>query len=122
VVARASSVHDGSDAPAVEEEDANSVALDATAKSSQQSTALATTGEAVTTTFTTHYETSYGQVLRIVGALEELGAWQPDKAPAMTWTDGHVWTLDAALPPGANVEFKVVMTDADGRARWCGGH
>ncbi len=29
------------------------------------------------------YVTSYGQVLKVVGALEELGAWSPDKVGAL---------------------------------------
>lgn len=63
------------------------------------------------------YCTSFGQVLKVVGALEELGAWVPEKAPAMRWHEGHTWTLDVELPVG-NVSFKVVMQDEGGAMRW----
>jgi hypothetical protein len=60
---------------------------------------------------------SYGQVLKVVGALEELGGWQVERAPVMRWQEGHSWTLDLELPVGS-VSFKVVMADAGGGARW----
>jgi alpha-amylase len=62
-------------------------------------------------------QNSYGQVLKVVGALEELGAWEPSRAPAMTWREGHAWSLDVELPAGS-VSFKVVMEDAAGGVRW----
>lgn len=63
------------------------------------------------------YVTSYGQVLKVVGAVEELGNWSPDKAPTMQWHEGHSWSLDIELPVG-DVHFKVVMQEDGGGTRW----
>ena len=52
------------------------------------------------------YVTSFGQSLKVVGSLPELGGWDAAKAPAMFWKDGHVWALELLLPP-ATFEFKV---------------
>eukprot|EP00775_Hariotina_reticulata_P004065 gene4065-4312_t len=63
------------------------------------------------------YFTNWGQVLKVVGSLEELGNWKVEKAPQMTWHDGHTWTLDVQLPVGA-INFKVVMQEPHGGVRW----
>lgn len=67
------------------------------------------------------YVTRVGQVMRVVGAPEELGAWDPRRAPDMAWQEGHAWSLDVELPAGVPIEFKVAMverhpdpTDGDG--------
>ncbi|KAI8466469.1 MAG: hypothetical protein J3K34DRAFT_524553 [Monoraphidium minutum] len=64
-----------------------------------------------------HYQTSFGQVLKVVGALEELGAWSADEAPTMSWCEGHLWVLSITLPAGS-LAFKVVMDDGGGQMRW----
>ncbi|WIA38322.1 hypothetical protein OEZ86_001659 [Tetradesmus obliquus] len=63
------------------------------------------------------YLTHWGQVLKVVGSMEELGNWKVEKAPAMEWNEGHTWTLNVQLPVGA-VNFKVVMSEAHGGVRW----
>ncbi|GBF92650.1 hypothetical protein Rsub_05019 [Raphidocelis subcapitata] len=65
-----------------------------------------------------HFATSYGQILKVVGSLEELGGWCPDQAPRMAWHDGHSWSLDVSLPVGT-VQFKVVLAhEGGGACRW----
>jgi len=55
-------------------------ATDLTLASSSGSTALATLPDTVQVTFTVpQYVGHYGQILKVVGALEELGAWAPEK-------------------------------------------
>ncbi|GBF99750.1 hypothetical protein Rsub_12525 [Raphidocelis subcapitata] len=80
--------------------------------------ALAPIPERVPVQFITHYVTSYGQILKVVGDAEELGAWSPERAPSMTWNEGHRWTLDTELPTTGPVNFKVVMAQDDGWVRW----
>jgi hypothetical protein len=53
-------------------------------------------------------QVAYGQIHKLVGGVNKLGDWQLDKAPAMTWGDGDVWSLEVRLPAGAEVEFKVI--------------
>lgn len=60
------------------------------------------------------YVTTFGQTLRVVGSLPELGAWEPQHAPTMTWSESHQWSLECALPQ-RSFEFKVrlcILTDA----------
>ncbi|KIZ02986.1 hypothetical protein MNEG_4974 [Monoraphidium neglectum] len=85
----------------------------------EEVTALAAPSDRVNVSFVVpQYVTSYGQVLKVVGAVDELGNWAPEQAPTMTWSEGHQWTLDVPLPVG-DVTFKVVMQDtAAGYTRW----
>mmetsp|Transcript_22346 Transcript_22346/g.48830 ORF Transcript_22346/g.48830 Transcript_22346/m.48830 type:complete len:587 (+) Transcript_22346:59-1819(+) len=62
------------------------------------------------------YVSSYGQVLKVVGSLPELGAWDITQAPSMQWQEGHRWKLDIQLPK-QQFEFKVVMLHGDAM-RW----
>ncbi|EFJ42505.1 hypothetical protein VOLCADRAFT_119374, partial [Volvox carteri f. nagariensis] len=58
------------------------------------------------------YVTAFGQTLRVVGSLRELGCWNPRQAPMMNWCEGHQWVLECVLPQ-QSFEFKDV--------RWEGG-
>jgi hypothetical protein len=76
--------------------------------------ASASAAAAVSFSVTKHVR--FGQTLRVVGSLPELGAWDPAKAPELTWGDGDVWTGAVALPPGAEASYKFVVYRADGSA------
>lgn len=39
-------------------------------------------------------ECQFGEQFFVVGAQPELGLWNPLDAVPMTWSDGHVWTLE----------------------------
>lgn len=56
-------------------------------------------------------QVNFGQSLVLVGSAEELGGWQLEHAPGMTWTEGDVWTATVELPAGAHVEYKFALTD-----------
>ncbi|KAK9843475.1 hypothetical protein WJX81_004522 [Elliptochloris bilobata] len=64
--------------------------------------------EQVTMRFSTHYKTAFGEGLKVVGSLEELGSWEVAAAPAMHWTDGDWWNVDVTLPAGEAFEAKLV--------------
>jgi hypothetical protein len=60
--------------------------------------------------------------VKVVGAGEALGNWNPKDAPAMEWQEGDVWETTLALPSGSPVEFKLVVTNQGGSsAVWEGG-
>jgi hypothetical protein len=46
------------------------------------------------------YHCSYGQHVALVGDGPQLGAWEPDKAVALEWTDGDQWQTELSLVPG----------------------
>ena len=62
-------------------------------------------------TFTVNYQTVVGQNLFVCG-LD--GNWEPNQAKAMTWTEGHNWTIELPLKKGEEIEFKLIMIDGDG--------
>ena len=53
-----------------------------------------------------------GQALAVVGAAEELGSWQADKAHPLTWHEGHTWSGEVPITitsPTEPLEFKVPL-------------
>ncbi|KAI8464188.1 MAG: hypothetical protein J3K34DRAFT_526399 [Monoraphidium minutum] len=57
----------------------------------------------------------FGQEIAIVGATEALGAWDAAAAVPLNWTDGDIWTTEAEVPFGAEVEYKyIVRSPEDG--------
>jgi hypothetical protein len=55
----------------------------------------------------TNTKVAFGEHLRVVGSLPQLGDWDPAAAPALKWGDGHEWTATLELPHDARAEFKV---------------
>lgn len=47
---------------------------------------------------TRHVE--FGQNMRVTGSGEQMGAWNADNGPKLTWNDGDKWTADVLLPAG----------------------
>ncbi|GAX79158.1 hypothetical protein CEUSTIGMA_g6598.t1 [Chlamydomonas eustigma] len=64
-----------------------------------------------------YYETQMGQKLKVVGNIPELGSWQVDSAPDMTWSEGHVWTLESFIS-APSVEFKIVVESPNNVLNW----
>lgn len=42
-----------------------------------------------------------------MGSAPELGEWDLNRAPELSWGDGDVWSTSVSLPPGSEVHFKV---------------
>lgn len=55
---------------------------------------------------TTNYHADFGDSMKLIGSSPELGAWVPEAAPMMSWSEGHWWSTLIRLPAGAH-EFKV---------------
>ncbi|EFN59219.1 expressed protein [Chlorella variabilis] len=64
-------------------------------------------------TFKTRRRLQFGQVLKLVGSHKSMGAWDCDRAPAMTWVEGDYWLLTLDLPAGEH-EFKVAAAHSGG--------
>jgi hypothetical protein len=47
---------------------------------------------------TRHVE--FGQNMRVTGSGEQMGAWNADNGPKLTWGDGDKWSADVLLPAG----------------------
>lgn len=48
-----------------------------------------------------------GNIHKMVGDHASLGAWNPDSAPSMERSQGHVWTSTVEIPAGTTIDFKV---------------
>ena len=65
------------------------------------------------------FNTAFGQELRIVGNIEELGCWEPEKSMKMetncqvypTWTSSN----EITLPKGVNILYKYILYDIKSR-------
>ena len=72
-------------------------------------------------------ETEYGQSVFIVGNIEELGNWNPDKAVGTFFNStGSIatyptWFFDVSVPAGTRIEYKYIKKDAAGNVVWESG-
>lgn len=68
--------------------------------------------------FVSPSQADFGDALLAVAA----PAWDPSTAPALTWSEGDVWSGTLAAPAGSGpVEFKLVVARADGGFEWEAG-
>ncbi|KAI0108590.1 starch binding domain protein [Nemania sp. FL0031] len=76
----------------------------------------------VAVTFNEVVTTVYGQTIKIVGSIPELGNWDVSSAPALSaaqYTDSnHLWTYTMNLAPGRTFEYKFVNVAASGAVTW----
>ncbi|XP_062181463.1 uncharacterized protein LOC133885734 [Phragmites australis] len=61
---------------------------------------------------------AFGQQFLVVVEDPALGLWDPAKATALDWSEGHVWTAKTVLPANRLIEFKFLLRDASGYVRW----
>ncbi|XP_037414843.1 uncharacterized protein LOC119277656 isoform X2 [Triticum dicoccoides] len=72
----------------------------------------------VSVTFVLEKKCAFGQRFLVVGDDPALGLWDPAKATALDWSEGHVWTATTDLPANRLVEFKFLLQDPSGHVRW----
>ncbi|EFN51954.1 hypothetical protein CHLNCDRAFT_139625 [Chlorella variabilis] len=72
----------------------------------------------VAVSFILKKETYYGQRVLLVGSSQELGAWKLDAGLPLRWSEEHKWSTTVALPAGAAVEYKFVITDPEQPPLW----
>ncbi|KAK4097310.1 carbohydrate-binding module family 20 protein [Parathielavia hyrcaniae] len=94
--------------------------LSSTAVPSASCTAAAAASVAVT--FKERVTTSWGQVIKIVGSIPELGSWDPSAAPALSASEytapNPVWTYTGNLAAGTSFQYKFVNVASDGAVTW----
>ncbi|KAI1407789.1 carbohydrate-binding module family 20 protein [Hypoxylon sp. FL1857] len=76
----------------------------------------------VALTFNQAVVTTYGQTVKIVGSIPELGNWDVGSAPALSaarYTAANpVWSVTLSLAPGQKFEYKFVKVESDGAVTW----
>ncbi|KAH8904799.1 starch binding domain-containing protein [Coniochaeta sp. PMI_546] len=99
--------------------------------STKTSTTSTTTSSATTScspvstvavTFNELVTTVYGQTIKVVGSISQLGSWSPSSAPALSasqYTSSNpLWTYTVSLPAGTTFEYKFVNVASDGTVKW----
>lgn len=80
---------------------------------------VALNGVTLVVDFEVPYDTAFGENLCMVGSHENLGAWELERAKAMTWTEGNVWKASVELPAGGVFFYKYVVKGPKGDIiRW----
>ena len=100
----------------------------AAGQSSQYSSFRVLTGHQAAVRFlVNNAQTSYGTSVYLVGNVEELGGWNPDKAigPFFNSTQSiasyPTWFYDVSVPAGKTIEFKFIKKDGAGNVVWESG-
>ncbi|CAI8601054.1 unnamed protein product [Vicia faba] len=60
----------------------------------------------------------FGEQFLIVGDDPMLGSWNPLDALLMTWSDGHIWTLELDMPAGKSIQYKFILKGIEGDIIW----
>lgn len=73
-------------------------------------------------TFRAKVATEWGQSVKVVGNVPQLGDWNVAKAPrlsASAYTSSNpLWTITVPLKAGQEVQYKFVRVENDGSAQW----
>lgn len=67
------------------------------------------------------FHAHFGETLKCVGSIKELGEWDLCTAPTLNWSEGDRWTLDMTVSDAASegpVEFKLVYLRHDQPPLW----
>ena len=72
--------------------------------------------------FQCKYDTEFGQSLRLVGNIEELGSWNPQNSLVLT-TDPSIYPLwkssiEISCPVGTEIIYKYVLKDSENNYIW----
>ena len=70
--------------------------------------------------FSIHYQTQWGQEIRLVGSSPELGEWDVHGAPPMAYIPGGTWVLDVPLTPNKDkpITYKYCVLHVSGGVDW----
>ncbi|KAK7349848.1 hypothetical protein VNO77_07609 [Canavalia gladiata] len=61
---------------------------------------------------------NFGEQFLIVGDDPKLGSWDPSDALPMTWSDGHLWSVELDVPAGKSIQFKFILKGKGGDIIW----
>ncbi|XBJ25825.1 hypothetical protein VPH35_003390 [Triticum aestivum] len=83
--------------------------------------ARAVPGSTVRVRFVLKERCNFGQSFQMVGDDPALGLWEPVRAVALDWSEGHNWTVEKDLPANRLIEFKFLLQDSLGKFHWQNG-
>lgn len=92
-------------------------------KTTTSSTSTATNCPAkVAVTFSETRTTNYGETVKVVGSIAELGNWNAQNAPSLSATgytaSNPVWKQTIQLPAGSAITYKFAIVSSSGAVTW----
>jgi glucoamylase len=76
----------------------------------------------VAVTFNELKTTTYGQNIKIVGSIAQLGSWDASKAIALAATQytssNPLWSTTITFAAGTTFQYKYILVNADGSVVW----
>jgi len=65
--------------------------------------------------FHINYKCEYGYSIYVIGNSKSLGAWKPEKAIRLNWSEGHNWQKNVllTLENQTNIQFKFIIAPSD---------
>ncbi|KAK3304296.1 Six-hairpin glycosidase-like protein [Chaetomium strumarium] len=73
-------------------------------------------------TFNERVATQWGESIKVVGSVAELGSWNVADAPALSasgyTSENPIWSATVPLPAGQAVQYKYVKVGSDGKVTW----
>ncbi|XP_031486797.1 uncharacterized protein LOC116255166 isoform X1 [Nymphaea colorata] len=60
----------------------------------------------------------FGQQFFLVGEDPIFGSWDPSAAIPMTWSEGHIWTVEQNIPIESKTQFKFILKGGSGETEW----
>ncbi|QRW07284.1 alpha-amylase [Ceratobasidium sp. AG-Ba] len=75
----------------------------------------------VAVTFTEGANTIFGDNIFVVGSIDQLGSWAPDKSIAMSAAEYPTWSATISLPVGTTFQYKYIKKSPDGSVVWESG-
>jgi hypothetical protein len=76
-------------------------------------------------TFNSKTTTSFGQTVKIVGSIAQLGNWNTASAPALSadqyTTANPLWSAKINIPAGASFEYKFIKVESSGTVTYESG-
>lgn len=81
-----------------------------------------TAGANVAVTFNELVTTVYGENIKVVGSISQLGSWNPSSAPALKadqYTSSNpLWSSTVNIPAGTTFSYKFVKVSSTGTVTW----
>ncbi|KAL6704064.1 Lytic polysaccharide monooxygenase 13A [Coniothyrium glycines] len=111
--------------PPASSKPATSSTKTSTAASTASPTGCAATVATVAVTFNSKTTTTYGQTVKIVGSVSQLGSWSTANAPTLSASkytaSNPLWTTTIALPAGTSFEYKFIKVESSGTVTYESG-
>lgn len=96
-----------------------------TSSTAEPTTTECAAASTVTLTVNEKVTTSYGQTIKIVGSIPQLGSWDTSKAPSLSATQytasNPLWSTQLSLPAGTSFEYKFIKVESSGSVTYESG-